>query len=298
MRGDILKNIDIIAACSDLGVHVNGSNLAPNILIKNIKNSKNNIKNIKEINYDKNYKKELNNENKKKNLDAVNNFNINLYNAILETLNNNNFPLTLGGDHSLAIASTLASIKKYDNLGIIWFDAHGDFNTFNTTSSGNIHGLPFAAVTGYEKQLLTAFHNGNHFNFKNAVLFGARDIDAPYEINNLKDAGITIITTEDIKKYGMEAMCKKAFDIVSNGTNGIHISYDLDCIDCDIAPGVSIPVKNGLNLEEAYYFVDYMIKNKDKIKSIDLVEFNPLRDKEKITEKIAINILNKLIKNL
>jgi len=93
-------------------------------------------------------------------------------------------------------------------------------------------------------------------------------------------------------------MCKKAFDIVSNGTNGIHISYDLDCIDCNIAPGVSIPVKNGLNLNESYYFVDYIIKNKDKIKSIDLVELNPLRDKEKITEEIGTNILNKLIENL
>ena len=114
---------------------------------------------------------------------------------------------------------------------------------------------------------------------------------------NLKDAGVTIITTEDIKKYGINAMAEKAFNIASNGTNGIHISYDLDCIDCDIAPGVSIPVKNGINLEEAYGFVDCMIENKEKIKSIDLVEFNPLRDKEKITEKIATNILNKIIEN-
>ena len=161
-----------------------------------------------------------------------------------------------------------------------------------TTSSGNIHGLPFAAITGYEKKLLTDFHNGNYFNPKKAVLFGARDIDKPHELNNLKNAGVTIITTDDIKKYGMEAMCKKTFDIVSNNTNGIH------CIDCDIAPGVSIPVKNGLNTNEAYFFVDYIIKNKEKIKSIDLVEYNPLMDKNKVTEKIALNIINKLIKNL
>ena len=214
------------------------------------------------------------------------------------SLKNNMLPLTLGGDHSIAIASALASINKYNNLGIIWFDAHGDFHTFNTTSSGNIHGLPFAAITGYEKNLITDFHSGHYFNFKNAVLLGARDIDKPEEFNNLKDAGVTIITTEDIKKYGIDAMYEKAFSIASNGTNGIHISYDLDCIDCDIAPGVSIPVKNGINLDEAYGFVDYIIKNKEKIKSIDLVEFNPLRDKEKTTEKIATKILNKIIKNL
>lgn len=291
-----MKKIDIIAACSDLGVHVNGSQFGPEVLINNI--DKNNINKIKKINYSDNYIKELDKNNKKKNLHEINLFNEKLYSEVKNTLKNNCLPITLGGDHSIAIASALAAINKYNNLGIIWFDAHGDYHTLDTTSSGNIHGLPFAAITGYEKRLLSDFHNGIYFNSKNAVLFGARDIDAPYEINNLKDAGVTIITTEDIKKYGMEAMCKKAFDIVSNGTEGVHISYDLDCIDCGIAPGVSIPVKKGLNLDEAYFFVDYMIKNKEKIKSIDLVELNPLRDKNKITEKIALNILDKLIKNL
>jgi len=291
-----MNNIDIIAACSDLGVHVNGSQLGPEVLINNINN--NNINKIKTVNYNNSYKKELDINNKKKNLNELNLFNEILYNEVKNSLENNLIPLTLGGDHSIAIASALASINKYNNLGIIWFDAHGDYHTLKTTSSGNIHGLPFAAITGYEKNLLSDFHNGNYFSFKNAVLFGARDIDKPYEMSNLKDAGITIITTEDIRNYGIEAMCKKAFDIVSNGTNGIHISYDLDCIDCNIAPGVSVPVKNGLNLEEAYAFVDYMVKNKDKIKSVDLVEFNPLRDKEKATETIATNILNKLIENL
>lgn len=292
-----MRKIDIIAACSDLGVHITGSQLGPEVLINNI--NKNNINKIKKINYNNYYKKELNKNNKKKNLNELNLFNKKLYNEVKNSIENNSLPITLGGDHSIAIGSALASINKYNNLGIIWFDAHGDFNTFNTTTSGNIHGLPFATITGYEKNLLTSFHNGNYFNFKNAVLFGARDIDEPYELNNLKEAGITIITTEDIKKYGIEAMCQKAFKIVSNGTEGVHISYDLDCIDCDIAPGVSIPVKNGLNLDEAYFFVDYIIKNKEKIKSIDLVELNPLRDNDnKTTEKIALNILNKLIKNL
>ena len=293
-----MRKIDIIAACSDLGVHVKGSQLGAKTLINNININKNNINKIKKIIYNNNYIKELDKNNLKKNLKQLNLFNENLYNEIKESLENTCLPITLGGDHSIAIASALASINKYNNLGIIWFDAHGDFHTFETTSSGNIHGLPFAAITGYEKKFLSEFHKGNYFNFKNAVLLGARDIDTPYELNNLKDAGVTIITTEDIKKYGIDAMYKKAFEIASNGTNGIHVSYDLDCIDCDIAPGVSIPVKNGLNLEEAYGFVDYMIKNKEKIKSIDLVELNPLRDKDKITEKIANNILDKLIKNL
>ena len=291
-----MKNIDIIAACSDLGVHINGSQLGPDTLINNI--NKNNINEIKKIKYNDKYLKEQEKDNLKKNLKELNYFNNKLYNEINETINNNCLPITLGGDHSIAIGSALASIKNHKNMGIIWFDAHGDYHTFETTVSGNIHGLPFAAITGYEKNLLSDFHNGNYFNFKNAVLLGARDIDEPDELNNLKDAGVTIITTEDIKKYGIDAMYKKAFSIASNGTNGIHISYDLDCIDCDIAPGVSVHVKNGINLDEAYGFVDYIVKNKEKIRSIDLVELNPLKDKNKITEKVALNILNKLINNL
>ena len=291
-----MKNINIIAACSDLGVHIKGSNLAPKILINNI--HQNNIKNIIEIHYDKNYKKELEKENKKKNLNEINLFNEKLYSQVTNTLENNFFPITLGGDHNIAIASSLASINQYKNLGIIWFDAHGDYNTFETTTTGNIHGLPFAAITGYEKKLLTAFHSGNFYHTHNAVLFGARDIDEPYEINNLKDAGVTIITTQDIRKYGIEKMAQKAFEIASDGTNGIHISYDLDCIDPKIAPGVSVPAPDGLNLEEAYGFLNAIIQNKEKIKSIDLVEFNPLLDINHKTEKIATHILNELIQNL
>ena len=289
-----MKNIDIIAACSDLGLHINGSNLGPEEIIKNL--DSNSINKIKIIKWNNNYKKELAAENKQKNLKQINNFNSKLYNEVTNTLNNDSFPITLGGDHSIAIASALASINKYKNLGIIWFDAHGDFHTFQTTESGNIHGLPFAAVTHYEKTLLTEFHNGNYFSCKNAVLLGARDIDEPYELQNLRDAGVTIITTQDIQKYGIDAMSEKAFEIASNGTNGIHISYDLDVIDPEVAPGVSVPVKNGLNISEAYSFVDHIIMHKEKVKSLDLVEFNPLKDINSRTEKIALHILNQLIK--
>ena len=290
-----MQNIDIIGACSDLGVHVDGAKLGPEILEKNLNEENiNKIINIKS----NNIKKELDKNNLKKNLNEINLFNQKLYNEVLNSLNNNKFPLTLGGDHSIAIASALASIKKHDNLGIIWFDAHGDFHTFETTISGNINGLPFAALCNYEKKDLANFHNGNFYNPKNAVLVGGRDIDKPGEINNLKNAGVTIFTTEDIKKLGTEYVYNKAFEIASNGTNGVHVSYDLDVIDPNIAPGVSIPAINGINLEEAYSFADYMIKNKEKIKSIDLVELNPLKDKDHKTEKIADKILTNLIKNL
>lgn len=290
-----MKKIDIIGACSDFGVHLDGAKFGPVELEKNIdKTIVNSVTNI-ECN---NTKKELEKENLQKNLNEVNNYNQKLYTHILTSVADNHLPLVLGGDHSIAIATALASIKKHNNLGIIWFDAHGDFNTFETTSSGNIHGLPFAVLCNYEKKYLTAFHNGPFYNPKNAVLVGARDIDKPGELDNLKKAGITIFTTEDIKELGIDYVYSKAFEIASNGTNGIHISYDLDVIDPDIAPGVSIPAANGISLKEAYNFVNYIVNNKGKIKSIDLVEFNPLKDKTNSTKKIAENILNKLIKDL
>lgn len=290
-----MNKINIIGACSDLGIHINGAKYGPEILEKNI--DKININNIINV-YSTNIKKELDKSNLKKNLSEINIFNSKLYNETLNTLNDNFFPLILGGDHSIAIGSALASIKKYNNLGIIWFDAHGDFNTFATTPSGNIHGLPFAALCNYEKNYLCDFHDGNFFNPQNAVLVGGRDIDIPGEFDNLKKAGVTIFTTQDIKQYGTHNIYKKAFEIASKNTNGIHVSFDIDVIDPNIAPGVSVPAKDGINFEEAASFVDYIIKNKSTVKSIDLVEFNPEKDINKKTEQIAINILNKLVKNL
>ena len=290
-----MKSINIIGACSDFGVHIDGTKLGPEVLESHIDKTKvNEIINI----YAKDINKELEKNNKQKNLKLVNEFNSRLYSAVLDTLNSNLFPLTIGGDHSIAIASALASIKKHENLGIIWFDAHGDYHTFETTSSGNIHGLPFATITNYKKSILSNFHSGNYFNPKNAVLVGGRDIDEPFELENLKNAGVTVFSTEDIHKFGTDYIYSKAFDIASAGTNGIHVSYDLDVIDPKLAPGVSIPAKNGISLEESYDFITHMIKNKEKVKSFDLVEFNPLRDIDEVTQKIAQQILNYLLNNL
>ena len=293
-----MKKISLIDACSDLGVHVDGAKFGPKAITKNFNTyiSNPNIEGVHVI-YSQNVKKELEKENKKKNLAPVNEFNTRLYNLVYEILKNENFPVTIGGDHVIAIASALASIKKHQNLGIIWVDAHGDFNTFNSTSSGNLHGLPLAVIANYEKKLLADFHNGNFYNPKNAVIVGGRDID-PWEMPNIKNAGVTVFSTEDIHKYGAEEILNKAFEIASNGTNGVHISYDLDVIDPKIAPGISIPAVDGINLDEAYEIANIIrtyIKN-NFVKSLDLVELNPLRDVDNVTEKIAKNIL-KIILN-
>ena len=149
-----------------------------------------------------------------RNLIPINQFNEELYSLVSSTLEKGEFPLTVGGDHIIAIASSLASLKKHHNLGIIWFDAHSDFNTYPTSVTGNLHGLPLAVATHYEKDILSDFHSGPFYNPQNTVVVGARDID-PWEWGNLLDAGVTVFSTKDIKTHGIQNICQKAFQIAN-----------------------------------------------------------------------------------
>ncbi len=278
----------IINANTDLGVHVDGANLGPKILTKDL--------NIKKYNIDK--EKIIKSKDKndfKKNLSEVNDFTKKIFEQELKILENNSFPLLIGGDHSAVIGSTLASQKYHKNIGIIWIDAHGDYNTFETTHTGNLHGLPLAAITGYKCDELTNFITDNYINPKNAVIVGARTID-PWEICNLRDAGVTILTTKDIHEKGVKKIMDEAFKIALNNTFGVHISYDIDVIDPIFAPGVSIPEKDGISLKEAHEIMNYLVNNKNSIKSMDIVEFNPLKDIDNKTYDISINLINKFIK--
>ena len=279
--------INIINACTDLGVHVNGANLGPELLTKEL--------NIKKDTINKeNIVKSTDKLDLKKNLSEVNKFTSQIYNKTLEILENGDFPLLIGGDHSSAIGSALAS-RKCNNIGVIWIDAHGDYNTFETTRTGNLHGLPLAAITGYKCDLLTNFITNEFINPKNTVIVGARSID-PWEIGNLEDAGVTIFTTQDIHEKGSQAIMDEAFKIALNNTDGTHISYDLDVIDPMIAPGVSVPEVNGITLYEANEIMDYLVNRKEDIKSMDIVEFNPTKDINDKTKTIALELINKFIK--
>lgn len=284
--------LTLINAKTDLGVMIDGANLGPEVLSNYYKDDK---RIDKIINLEKeNIKKSHDPKDLAKNLDAINEFNARLYNEIKQ---DNNFPITLGGDHSLAIGSALASIKKEEKLGIIWIDSHGDYNTFETTRTGNIHGLPLAALNHQTGDRLSLFHDGNYYLPENTVIVGGRDID-PWEMPVIEKAGATVFSTKDIKEQGISTIIKKAIDIASNNTKGIHISFDIDVIDPEIAKGVSVPAIKGITDKEAFLITDEVLKYKDKIKSWDLVEFNPLKDIDKKTEKIAVNILEKIINSI
>lgn len=283
-----MKELEIILACQDLGVHVDGAKEGAKKLGEEI-----NYKNTKTV-MSLDIQKEHERDNLKKNLYGVNEFNERLYNFVKNSIKNNNKVLTIGGDHSIAIASALASISEYESLGIIWIDAHGDYNTFDTTITGNLHGLPLAVISGYENRLLSSFHESNKYSPKNTVIVGGRDLD-PLEKENIKNAGVTLFTSDDIKTMGVNKVIDEAIKIASDGTNGIHISYDIDVIDPKVAPGVSIPAKDGIDEKTSYEIMSRVLEYKDKIKSFDLVEYNPSKDIDDKTLNIALNLSKKII---
>ncbi len=285
----------IVGAGSDLGVHIDGASLGPVQLMNDVKSFYQGENEL--FIQDKDIIKSRNLSDRRKNEYEIDRFNTKLYNYIVEKMKSEYFPILVGGDHSVSAASALASSKIYDNIGIIWFDAHPDYNTFDTTVTGNIHGLTLAAITGYKNHELRYFHDGNIIQTSKAVVVGARSID-DWEKDNIKYSGITVFTDQDIKEKGLVAVVEEAFQIATERTKGVHISFDLDLLDPEIAPGVSVPEFDGLSEMDALEINKLILKHIDKVVSYDLVEFNPLRDKNRKTEQIALNLLAQIIKGV
>ena len=283
----------IFGAGTDLGVHIDGASLGPVQLMNDLKAFYKGESMI--LSQDSNIIKSRNLSDRRKNEYEIEKFNSTLYKAMVEKIKEQYFPIMIGGDHSAGIPSALASAKANIDIGIIWIDAHTDYNTFETTVTGNIHGLPLAAINGYKNQELRTYHNGKIIQPAKTVIIGARSIDDA-EKDNVRYSGVTVFTTEDIKEKGIDAIMDEAFRIAGYKTKGIHISYDLDVIDPDVAPGVSIPEFDGISEEEAMKINEYLVKHIKEITSFDLVEFNPLRDIDRKTEQIALNILAQIIK--
>ena len=283
----------IFGAGTDLGVNIDGASLGPVQLMNDLKVFYKGESMMFE--QDKDIIKSRNLSDRRKNEYEIEKFNTNLYKNMVDKIKEEYFPIMIGGDHSAAIASALASAKVNIDVGIIWIDAHTDYNTFETTVTGNIHGLPLAAINGYKNSELRYYHNGKVIQPSRTVIIGARSIDEA-EKDNVKYSGVTVFTTQDIKEKGIEAIMDEAFKIAGYKTKGIHISYDLDIIDPDVAPGVSVPEFDGINEEEAMQINEYIINHMQSVLSYDLVEFNPLRDVDRKTEQIALNLLAQVIR--
>lgn len=203
----------------------------------------------------------------------------------------NRFPLTIGGDHSIALGSISGVAKEIKNLGIIWIDAHGDMNTDEISESGHIHGMPLAALIGLGAEELTSFlKETERIKSKNIVLFGIRDLDLKEE-KLIKEVGIKVFDYSYIKKNGFKKSLEEASNYLLSQTDIIHISFDLDAINPKFIAGVSTPVMNGFSINEGEEMVKFLFKN-HKIKSMDIVEYNPLYDINKETLKFLKNLIN------
>lgn len=203
-------------------------------------------------------------------------------------------PIILGGDHSIAIGSVagLASFyrKRDSRVGVIWFDAHGDMNTPETSPSGNIHGMPFAAILGHGMQELTHISGfAPKVSPEDCVLIGARSVDRE-EAVALKESGIRVITMRELDERGMSAVIDEAMWLASRRTAGFHVTMDMDFVDPDYAPGVGTPVPGGPTYRESHLAME-KVADSGKMLSFELTEVNPVLDSANRTAELGVQLI-------
>lgn len=213
---------------------------------------------------------------------------------ILKALEQGYVPLVLGGDHSVA-AGTVAGVsefyrRKNEKIGLIWIDAHSDINTPETSPSGNVHGMPLAAIMGLgPAELSNILSPGPKVEPANVVVVGVRDIDNT-EKENIKRAGITeVYTMRDIDERGMRTVIEEALRSAGRGTAGYHVSLDMDWIDPEDAPGVGTPVRGGATYREAHLAME-IIADHGRMTSFEIVEVNPVIDEHNRTADLAVEL--------
>ncbi len=208
---------------------------------------------------------------------------------VTNALRANEFPLILGGDHSIALGSISGVANVHREVGIIWVDAHADFNTEETTPSGNIHGMVLAALAGLGNPLLT--HVGGwapKLDPNNIVVIGARDLD-PGEQKLLRTHHVHVFTMSDIDRFGISEVLRRAIAIAGRH-HAIHLSLDMDSLDPREAPGVGTPVRGGLSYREAHLAME-MISDSQHLVSMDVVEVNSILDRENATARLAVELI-------
>lgn len=213
-----------------------------------------------------------------------------LHNAVYDSLNQGHLPIVLGGDHSIAAGSISAAARYDSNIGVIWIDAHGDWTNEKSTLTGNMHGMPFSAICGYGPECMVNYgHRPRYISTKHSVQIGGRDID-PIERQRMKEAGITVFSINVIDKLGMEQVISQALKIAGAGNNGIHLSFDIDAIDPQAAPGTGTVVHSGLTVREAFLAME-VIAESGKLRSMDMVEVNPILDERNKTGILASELI-------
>lgn len=201
-------------------------------------------------------------------------------------------PIVIGGDHSIALGS-ISGVSLEKEIGVIWIDAHGDMNTDESTITGNIHGMPLALLQGAgDRDLVNCFYEGAKIDSKNVVILGARDLDFK-EREIIDQLGVKVIYHDEVLQKGLENILEEIKDYLK--IDNLHISFDVDSVNPEMAPGVSTPVRNGFTTDEIFQTFKYLFKNYF-VTSVDIVEFNPVNDKNDKTLKF-VNELTEYVIN-
>lgn len=299
MEPSINPNISLIGVASDLGAGTPGVSLGPAALryagvIEKLESIGYHVEDLGDIVAKRPIRSAASHDPVKlKNLDEIVRINTELCSQIDGEMQKGRLPLVLGGDHSIAIG-TIAGVHKHKkNLGVIWFDAHGDINTAETSPSGNIHGMPVAVSLGMGHEKLTAIGGEEpKLSPKNIVFIGCRDLDASERVM-LREQGITLFTMHEVDRYGITEVIERAIMIASAGTEGIHVSFDLDCLDPSHVQGTGTRVAGGLTYREGNLALELLAQT-GKVISAEFVEVNPLLDYKNQTAEIAVSLIGSL----
>jgi arginase len=212
-----------------------------------------------------------------------------IHDAVRKSIDDDEVAVCLGGDHSIALGTVSAALERKGKVGVLWVDAHGDFNTPETSPSGNVHGMVVAALMGRCPMPLAI--GTQRLTPDRIVLIGTRDLD-PGEQLALRDCGVKTMTMREIDENGMAEVVRAALRVLGN-VDAIHISLDMDALDPDIAPGVGTPFPGGLTFREAHLIME-MLADDGRVRSLDIVEVNPILDVSNRTAAVAVNLAESL----
>ena len=228
-------------------------------------------------------------------LDAITAACSQLADEVAQTVRVGSIPVTLGGDHSLAMGSVAgvatALAERGERVGLIWLDAHSDIHTPDSSASGNVHGMPVAHLLGHGDPGLSSIASVTPaVRPENVVLMGLRDVDLP-ERDHIRDWGVTAFTMRDIDERGIAAVMRDAMEIAGKGTAGLHVSLDMDWLDPIEAPGVGTAVRGGATYREAHTAMEILADRPEHLFALDVVEVNPVLDRHNRTAELAVGLI-------
>lgn len=290
-------NISIIGVPMDLGQNRRGVDMGPSAIryagvVERLQELGHSVDDVGDIAIGR---RETSQNTKLRNLEEVVAANTILANRVHDIIGEGSFPIVLGGDHSIAIGTLAGLADRYENLGVIWYDAHADLNTAETSPTGNIHGMPLAVSIGLgHEELVNIRDFAPKIKPENVVIIGARSVD-PGERELIKEKGIKVFSMHEIDKLGMSEVMTQAIQyFVDRKVDGVHLSLDLDGLDPLYTPGVGTPVAGGISYRESHLAME-MLYASNMITSAEFVEVNPILDEKNKTADVAVGLMGSLL---